>query len=70
MVPWQAIRQRLSQLKPGPRELYVGWRDQYRCVNRLHAYERALHPGFRPRDAQLDAPVPATRVPGTEGLNG
>jgi hypothetical protein len=70
VVPWATIRQRLSELRPGPRELYVGWRDQYRCVSRLHAYERALHPGFRERDAQLNAPVPATRVPGTEGLNG
>jgi S1-C subfamily serine protease len=70
VIPWRTIRQRLSELKPGPRELYVGWRDQYRCVNQLHRYERALHPGFRARDARLDAPVPATRVPGTEALNG
>jgi S1-C subfamily serine protease len=70
VFPWRAIRQRLDELKRGPRELFVGWRDQYRCVSRLHAYERALHPGFRARDARLDAPVPATRVPGTEQLNG
>jgi S1-C subfamily serine protease len=68
-VPWARIRQRLAQLRPGPREVYVGWRDQYRCVRALTAYARASHPGFRPRDARLNAPVPATRPPGTGALD-
>jgi S1-C subfamily serine protease len=70
VFPWRSIRQRLNELRRGPRQLFVGWRDQYHCVSRLHAYERSLHPGFKPQDARLDAPVPATRVPGTEELNG
>jgi S1-C subfamily serine protease len=68
-VPWPAIRARLEQLTVGPRSIYVGWRDQYRCAARLHAYARARHSGFRRRDARLNAPVPATRLPGTEELD-
>jgi S1-C subfamily serine protease len=69
-LPWAAIRRRLDELRPGPREVYVGWRDQYRCVSALHAYAREHHPGFHARDARLNAYVPATRLPGTEGLDG
>jgi S1-C subfamily serine protease len=69
-LPWNAIRQRLGQLRPGPRQVYVGWRDQYRCMSGQNAFARGHHPGFRPLDAQLNAPVPATRLPGTEGLDG
>jgi S1-C subfamily serine protease len=69
-LPWRAISGRLNELRPGPREVYVGWRDQYRCVSAQHAYARAHHPGFRARDARLDAYVPATRLPGTEALDG
>jgi hypothetical protein len=61
---WPAIRQRLGELKPGGRQVYVGWRDQYRCVGKLNADTKAAHPGFKTRDAWLNAPVPATRVPG------
>jgi hypothetical protein len=69
-LPWAAIRRRLDELRPGPREVYVGWRDQYRCVSALHAYAREHHPGFHARDARLNAYVPAARLPGTEGLDG
>jgi S1-C subfamily serine protease len=70
VVPWAAIRQRLRELRPGPREIYVGWRQQYRCTAGLNAYARATYPGFRAGDARLNAPVPATRLPGTEDLDG
>jgi S1-C subfamily serine protease len=69
-LPWSEIRQRLDQLRPGPRQVYVGWRDQYRCVSAQNAFARAKHPGFQPVDARLNAPVPATRLPGTQGLDG
>ncbi len=69
-VPWSRIRALLDRLSPGPREMYVGWRDQYRCVGAQNAYARALRPAFRPGDAVLNAPVPATRLPGTEELDG
>jgi S1-C subfamily serine protease len=69
-VPWSAVRMRLEALRFGPRRIYVGWRDQYRCAGRLHAYARARHPGYRRGDARLNAPVPATRLPGTEELDG
>jgi S1-C subfamily serine protease len=69
-LPWATISRRLRQLQPGPREVYVGWRDQYRCVGQQHAYARALRPAFRPADARLNAPIGATRLPGTEDLDG
>ncbi len=69
-VPWPRIQQRLSQLMPGPRRVFVGWADQYRCVGRQHAYARASHPGYQPADARLDAPVAPTRLPGTDRLDG
>jgi S1-C subfamily serine protease len=65
VVPWNAIEQRLAELRPGPRQVYVGWRSQYKCVALQHRYAKAAHPGFRPIDARLNAPVPATRLPGT-----
>lgn len=68
-VPWAAIRARLNDLEPGPRRVYVGWRDQYRCAPRLHAYAAAQHPGYRRQDARINAPVPATRLPGTETVD-
>lgn len=70
VVPWSRIRAMLDRLTPGPREMYVGWRDQYRCVGDQNAYARAERPAFRPNDAVLNAPVPATRLPGTEDLDG
>jgi hypothetical protein len=69
VLPWSLIGQRLSELQPGPRRVYVGWRDEYACTPKLNAYAKARHPGFRERDAVLNAPVAATRVPGTEGLD-
>jgi S1-C subfamily serine protease len=69
-VPWANIRQRLDELRPGARSIYVGWADQYRCVGRQHAYAQAMHPGYRPSDARLNVPVTPTRLPGTEGMDG
>ena len=70
VVPWALIRERLDQLRPDERRIFVGWRDEYGCAPRLHAVTKARHPGFRPIDAVLNAPVPATRLPGTEELDG
>jgi S1-C subfamily serine protease len=69
-VPWARIRQRLDELRPGARSVYVGWAGQYRCVGRQHAYARTMHPGYKPSDARLNAPVAPTRLPGTEGMDG
>jgi len=68
-LPWETIRARLGELQPGGRAQYVGWRRHYRCNDALQDYVSARHPAFRPRDARLNAPVPATRLPGTEGLD-
>ena len=64
-LPWTTIDERMRELRPGGRAQYVGWRRHYRCLNALHRYASAHHPGFRRADAQLNAPVPATRLPGT-----
>jgi hypothetical protein len=69
-VPWALIRQRLDELRPGARSIYVGWAGQYRCVGRQHAYARAMHPGYRPSDARLNVPIAPTRLPGTEAVDG
>ena len=69
VVPWTTVRTRLSELQPGADRVYVGWREQYRCAGRLRAYVIARHAGFRLRDARLNAPLPATRLPGTETLD-
>jgi S1-C subfamily serine protease len=68
-LPWETISARLGELQPGGRAQYVGWREHYRCNDALQAYARERHPGFRRRDARLNAPVPATRLPGTEGVD-
>jgi S1-C subfamily serine protease len=68
-LPWETIRARLGELQPGGRAQYVGWRRHYRCNDALQAYARERHPGFRRRDARLNAPVPATRLPGTEAVD-
>jgi S1-C subfamily serine protease len=68
-VPWAAVQARLDELQPGPRRVYVGWREQYRCAGRMHAYATAAHPGYRRIAARINAPVPATRLPGTKGLD-
>jgi S1-C subfamily serine protease len=69
-VPWAEIRRRLDLLQPGPRSVYVGWADQYRCVGRQDAYAREMHPGYKLRDARFNAPIEPTRLPGTEGMDG
>jgi S1-C subfamily serine protease len=69
-VSWATVRTRLEELVPGPRRLYSGWKAQYRCASRMHASTLAAHPRYRRSDARLDAPVPATRLTGTEELDG
>jgi hypothetical protein len=64
-LPWETIDERMRELRPGGRAQYVGWRRHYRCLEALHRYATAHHRGFRRGDAQLNAPVPATRLPGT-----
>jgi S1-C subfamily serine protease len=68
-VPWSAIQARLRELQVDKRRIYVGWRSYYRCAPQLHAFARREHRGYRPEDAVINAPVPATRLPGTEGLD-
>lgn len=69
-IPWWFIKRRLAELKPGPRRVFVGWAEQYVCAGRQHEYARSVHPGYRPGDARLNAPVAPSRLPGTEGLDG
>jgi S1-C subfamily serine protease len=68
-VPMSLVRRRLNDLRPGPGTMYVGWSEYYKCTPRQHAYAAATYPGFNRRDAQLNAPVPASRLPGTGGLD-
>jgi hypothetical protein len=68
-MPWATIAERLGELRPGPSTIYVGWRARNRCAAPLHALAARLHPGFQPRDARLNVPVPATRLPGTQELD-
>jgi S1-C subfamily serine protease len=63
-IPWDAIKTRLDELQPGPRRVYVGWKGQYDCAARLNRVTATMHPGFRPEDAIINAPVPISRVPG------
>jgi S1-C subfamily serine protease len=70
LVPWHRLRAVLNLLRPGKRALYAGWAGEYRCAGRLHQYARATFPGYQPLAARLNAPLHATRVPGTEGLDG
>jgi hypothetical protein len=69
VVPWPVVSGRLDQLEPGARRVFVGWRDEYGCAPRLHAFVKARHPAFREADAVLNAPLRATRLPGTEELD-
>jgi hypothetical protein len=69
-LPWETIAARLQELRPGGRAQYVGWRRHYRCSGALHRYAAEHHPGFRRSDARLNAPVEATRLPGTQGVDG
>src|SRR4051794_3297740 len=69
-IPWAAIKTRLGELQPGPQRVFVGWREQYGCAARLNRLTHAAHPAFKDGDARLTVPVPATRVPGAEGVDG
>jgi hypothetical protein len=68
-IPWAAVQARLDELQEDEHRIYVGWREQYRCAPSLHAYAAAEHPGYRSADARINAPVPATRLPGTEQVD-
>jgi S1-C subfamily serine protease len=68
-LPWDMIEARMRELRPGGRAAYVGWRRHYRCSGALHRYVSARHRAYRRSDAQLNAPVPATRLPGTEAVD-
>jgi S1-C subfamily serine protease len=68
-IPWSEIKARLDELTLDKQRIYVGWRDQYRCAPQLHAYATREHPGYNAIDARINAPVPATRLPGTEQLD-
>ena len=70
LVPWTRLESVLRMLRPGTRAVYAGWGQQYRCASQLQSYARATFPGYRAVDARLNAPVHATRVPGTGGLDG
>src|SRR4051794_21838592 len=67
--PWPAVRRTLASLRPGTHGLYGGWRSEYRCARALHIHAAATYPGYRAADARLNAPVPATRLPGTQNLD-
>jgi S1-C subfamily serine protease len=68
-IPWATVQQRLGELEVDKRQIYVGWRSYYRCAPQLHEYAQREHPGYRPDDAVINAPVPATRLPGTQTLD-
>ena len=68
-VPMSLVRQRLDDLRPGPGTMFVGWSEYYKCTPRQHAYAASAYPGFERRDAQLNAPVAASRLPGTRRLD-
>jgi hypothetical protein len=69
-LPWATIGARLSELEPGGQAQYVGWRRYYRCADALHRYASERHPAYRRADARLTAPVPVTRLKGTEEVDG
>jgi S1-C subfamily serine protease len=68
-IPWATVQQRIGELEVDKRRIYVGWRDYYRCAPALHAYAKREHPGYGPADAVINAPVLATRLPGTQTLD-
>jgi S1-C subfamily serine protease len=68
-IPWATVEARLGELEVDERRIFVGWREHYRCAPQLHAYAKREHPGYRPIDARINAPVPATRLPGTQNLD-
>jgi hypothetical protein len=69
VVPWSEIKARLDELTLDKHRIYVGWREQYRCAPQMHAYAEREHPGYKAIDARINAPVPATRLPGTGQLD-
>jgi len=69
-LPWTTIAARMDELQPGGRAQYVGWQEHYRCAAAQHRHAAASHPGFRRADAVLNAPVPATRLRGTQDVDG
>jgi hypothetical protein len=69
-VPMSLVRERMRDLRPGKGTIYVGWGEYYRCAPLQHAYAAASYPGFHRRDARLNAPVHASRLRGTGGLDG
>jgi hypothetical protein len=70
VVPMSLVQQRLADLRPGPGTIFAGWSEYYRCAPQQHRYAEAAYPGFRRSDARLDAPVAASRLKGTGGLDG
>jgi S1-C subfamily serine protease len=68
-IPWAIVQARLAELQVDERRIYVGWREHYRCAPQLHAYAAREHTGYRASDAVINAPVPATRLPGTRTLD-
>jgi S1-C subfamily serine protease len=68
-VPIGLVKKRMHDLRPGPGTQFVGWSEYYRCAPLQQAYAEASYPGFRRQDARLNAPVPATRLPGTASLD-
>jgi hypothetical protein len=66
LLPGRRIAARLGELRPGKGTVYVGWRRHYECAGRLDAYARSQHPGYRKRDARLNAPLEISRLPGTQ----
>jgi S1-C subfamily serine protease len=70
LVPWRRLSSVLRMLRPGKRAVYAGWAGEYRCAGQLQAYARKTYPHYNPLAARLNAPLHATRIPGTEGLDG
>jgi S1-C subfamily serine protease len=70
LVPWRRLHSILEKLHPGKRAYYNGWASEYRCAATLQAYARKTYPHYDPLAARLNAPLHATRLPGTEGLDG
>lgn len=68
-IPWSIVEARLAELEVDEQRIYVGWREYYRCAPALHDYAAREHPGYRKLDAVINAPVPATRLRGTQRLD-
>lgn len=68
-LPWDLIEDRLRELRPGAGTVFAGWKPHYACAHALQSRTLARHPGYDPDAARLNAPVPASRLPGTEGVD-